>query len=115
MIRRPPRSTLFPYTTLFRSHSRVSGPVWKEDRGETVSCAVAGRVAHNVGAHSGSVNVRSGLHSMLSRARLSRGRQRRAGPIVSIGALAVVASAWRPCAAQAGAGHVDERVPSPSD
>src|SRR2546422_3128024 len=25
MIRRPPRSTLFPYTTLFRSH--VSGPV----------------------------------------------------------------------------------------
>src|SRR5256885_3794944 len=24
MIRRPPRSTLFPYTTLFRSHSRFS-------------------------------------------------------------------------------------------
>src|SRR3712207_9282505 len=24
MIRRPPRSTLFPYTTLFRSHGRVS-------------------------------------------------------------------------------------------
>src|SRR2546422_2941362 len=24
MIRRPPRSTLFPYTTLFRSHSRVA-------------------------------------------------------------------------------------------
>src|SRR2546430_11299988 len=24
MIRRPPRSTLFPYTTLFRSHQRVS-------------------------------------------------------------------------------------------
>src|SRR2546429_6730149 len=23
MIRRPPRSTLFPYTTLFRSHSEV--------------------------------------------------------------------------------------------
>src|SRR5688572_30998370 len=29
MIRRPPRSTLFPYTTLFRSHSvRI---IWKED------------------------------------------------------------------------------------
>src|SRR3712207_8456304 len=28
MIRRPPRSTLFPYTTLFRSHVFcVSGPV----------------------------------------------------------------------------------------
>src|SRR5260221_5271937 len=25
MIRRPPRSTLFPYTTLFRSHTRSSG------------------------------------------------------------------------------------------
>src|SRR3712207_8941865 len=25
MIRRPPRSTLFPYTTLFRSHDRVAG------------------------------------------------------------------------------------------
>src|SRR5256885_1721681 len=67
------------------------------------------------GWHAGSVNVRSGLHSMVSRARLSRGRQRRAAPIVSIGALAVVASAWRPCAAQAGAGHVDERVTSASD
>src|SRR5438445_6228445 len=26
MIRRPPRSTLFPYTTLFRSSPRASGP-----------------------------------------------------------------------------------------
>src|SRR2546427_1502241 len=25
MIRRPPRSTLFPYTTLFRSHRGVAG------------------------------------------------------------------------------------------
>src|SRR3712207_7423242 len=25
MIRRPPRSTLFPYTTLFRSHHRSEG------------------------------------------------------------------------------------------
>src|SRR2546430_11833916 len=25
MIRRPPRSTLFPYTTLFRSHSAPAG------------------------------------------------------------------------------------------
>src|SRR2546430_10124927 len=24
MIRRPPRSTLFPYTTLFRSHGRIT-------------------------------------------------------------------------------------------
>src|SRR2546422_5258168 len=34
MIRRPPRSTLFPYTTLFRSRSpRVSRPVDRADRG----------------------------------------------------------------------------------
>src|SRR2546426_9043854 len=26
MIRRPPRSTLFPYTTLFRSHGRPAAP-----------------------------------------------------------------------------------------
>src|SRR3712207_6901787 len=26
MIRRPPRSTLFPYTTLFRSHTRAWRP-----------------------------------------------------------------------------------------
>src|SRR5258707_11934289 len=26
MIRRPPRSTLFPYTTLFRSHARCPDP-----------------------------------------------------------------------------------------
>src|SRR5256885_8006733 len=45
MIRRPPRSTLFPYTTLFRSHSN---PLTK-----TVSrrlCQFAGR---NLDWHSG--------------------------------------------------------------
>src|SRR5258708_9423664 len=29
MIRRPPRSTLFPYTTLFRSMARQSGAPWQ--------------------------------------------------------------------------------------
>src|SRR2546430_8039933 len=34
MIRRPPRSTLFPYTTLFRSHRRelVGAPADREHR-----------------------------------------------------------------------------------
>src|SRR2546430_7087349 len=32
MIRRPPRSTLFPYTTLFRSAGRVSGNAGHGDR-----------------------------------------------------------------------------------
>src|SRR2546426_8989553 len=32
MIRRPPRSTLFPYTTLFRSHEVTSVPGYDEAR-----------------------------------------------------------------------------------
>src|ERR1039457_1935239 len=31
MIRRPPRSTLFPYTTLFRSHVAVPYCLWVND------------------------------------------------------------------------------------
>src|SRR6266850_5317151 len=30
MIRRPPRSTLFPYTTLFRSRQRLAWPLRRE-------------------------------------------------------------------------------------
>src|SRR2546430_11172306 len=29
MIRRPPRSTLFPYTTLFRSRPDTPAPIWQ--------------------------------------------------------------------------------------
>src|SRR5436309_6126608 len=32
MIRRPPRSTLFPYTTLFRSRPVSKFPTWRADR-----------------------------------------------------------------------------------
>src|SRR2546426_7860111 len=32
MIRRPPRSTLFPYTTLFRSHRHRGDPVRDDHR-----------------------------------------------------------------------------------
>src|SRR5947207_15975890 len=35
MIRRPPRSTLFPYTTLFRSRRRCRSPRARRDRGST--------------------------------------------------------------------------------
>src|SRR5258707_6525331 len=34
MIRRPPRSTLFPYTTLFRSAWRVRSITWRVDAGD---------------------------------------------------------------------------------
>src|SRR3712207_6948844 len=40
MIRRPPRSTLFPYTTLFRS-ARV-----QQDGGREASCGPAEGLAH---------------------------------------------------------------------
>src|SRR5260370_29000087 len=32
MMRRPPRSTLFPYTTLFRSPAAAAGPLLRRDR-----------------------------------------------------------------------------------
>src|SRR2546430_8794961 len=32
MIRRPPRSTLFPYTTLFRSYYSTHAPAGSDDR-----------------------------------------------------------------------------------
>src|SRR2546425_7892531 len=34
MIRRPPRSTLFPYTTLFRSSAEADGGAQPAERGE---------------------------------------------------------------------------------
>src|SRR3712207_6937801 len=63
MIRRPPRSTLFPYTTLFRSaglHERLDGPPWLDgwalsrvlpelERAATSTYADL-YIAHNLGA-----------------------------------------------------------------
>src|SRR2546425_3947989 len=37
MIRRPPRSTLFPYTTLFRSNCRFSGGDYDDENCEHLS------------------------------------------------------------------------------
>src|SRR5215213_9671173 len=43
MVRRPPRSTLFPYTTLFRSRSRRSPPSRRAPRRRWYSRATRGR------------------------------------------------------------------------
>src|SRR2546429_2216767 len=43
MIRRPPRSTLFPYTTLFRSWTRNRFSVHGRRRGGTAICRVPAR------------------------------------------------------------------------
>src|SRR3712207_9079900 len=43
MIRRPPRSTLFPYTTLFRSEDRVAELVVAERPGPRAAVPQAGQ------------------------------------------------------------------------
>src|SRR5256885_3977175 len=52
MIRRPPRSTLFPYTTLFRSehrrerpprHHQAGAPALRDQRGRLPACPRDGR------------------------------------------------------------------------
>src|SRR2546422_4183227 len=48
MIRRPPRSTLFPYTTLFRSREHDRGPA-EEAPSEVVALVPDGRPRHVVG------------------------------------------------------------------
>src|SRR5436190_7022029 len=60
MIRRPPRSTLFPYTTLFRSSTRTSSRcrTWTADVAPTVRSA-----ARTVGATSRSEEHTSELQS----------------------------------------------------
>src|SRR2546422_4872498 len=56
MIRRPPRSTLFPYTTLFRSHHGLAGPGSRNDQ---PSLALADRrdQVHDAGAVLARINL----------------------------------------------------------
>src|SRR3712207_8395190 len=49
MIRRPPRSTLFPYTTLFRSEGREGLGQLEHVGGDPVRAAALGRLGHLVG------------------------------------------------------------------
>src|SRR2546428_10012436 len=44
MIRRPPRSTLFPYTTLFRSHTSASERTRSTASGELLSATWVGSI-----------------------------------------------------------------------
>src|SRR5258708_30019049 len=58
MIRRPPRSTLFPYTTLFRSPFAVYGVIpnyVRQDKFELLSWAGMNRI--RMGIQSGSKNM----------------------------------------------------------
>src|SRR3712207_6936995 len=51
MIRRPPRSTLFPYTTLFRSRSRRPRPETPLKVITLAAALVAGAAAQTPGAY----------------------------------------------------------------
>src|SRR3712207_6988747 len=52
MIRRPPRSTLFPYTTLFRSRHGVHGQLL-EDLRLAVTEAVTNAIVHGIRGRAG--------------------------------------------------------------
>src|SRR5690348_18199002 len=64
MIRRPPRSTLFPYTTLFRSRLRGQGCSNKEEKNGGAYCSVSdhGFVSSDGSAQSAYVRRASGFH-----------------------------------------------------
>src|SRR5260221_6376461 len=49
MIRRPPRSTLFPYTTLFRSHSPIAGRTIQAARNEMFAVCAVRHTVYSVG------------------------------------------------------------------
>src|SRR2546429_5376838 len=64
MIRRPPRSTLFPYTTLFRSRGRGNGAARREHDGGSGLRHVAPQIrdAGQQDRKSTRLNSRSRLH-----------------------------------------------------
>src|SRR5690242_20775820 len=69
MIRRPPRSTLFPYTTLFRSrsgHCRCPHGTWAGPRPPSGTCSRRGTSARSPSpspAHSPAARCRSEEHT----------------------------------------------------
>src|SRR3712207_7519407 len=64
MIRRPPRSTLFPYTTLFRS--RRGGGIYRGPRGGRLA---APSLRPHAGGAGGEGMARAGLRHLLPRGR----------------------------------------------
>src|SRR3712207_8685129 len=61
MIRRPPRSTLFPYTTLFRSGDVTTGAESDLDQATRLARQMVGR--WGMSAAAGPVSVRSEEHT----------------------------------------------------
>src|SRR2546429_6673417 len=62
MIRRPPRSTLFPYTTLFRSWSDAGGPGETAPRWSTGPCTGTSPTALRLRSEEHTSELQSRLH-----------------------------------------------------
>src|SRR3712207_8118348 len=65
MIRRPPRSTLFPYTTLFRSSSLMKGSLQKVSLGIILSIVILG-LAQTIAISFAESSTSLGLPSVLA-------------------------------------------------
>src|SRR5256885_12403801 len=61
MIRRPPRSTLFPYTTLFRSQHHSAAGARSVGDAALAGSALSGALAQGASAHLGGSAAGSGL------------------------------------------------------
>src|SRR5258707_14891944 len=73
MIRRPPRSTLFPYTTLFRSH-RLHGELLLQQAGSDATTSTAAKVAEGCFRQALAVARDQQARSLELRAAMSLGR-----------------------------------------
>src|SRR5258708_31991537 len=66
MIRRPPRSTLFPYTTLFRSSNRLPSTL------PTAAPHIPGEIKSGIGDHDAAQQI-AGCRPRRRKARSTRG------------------------------------------
>src|SRR5258707_4509027 len=93
MIRRPPRSTLFPYTTLFRSRAGAAGRARRRAPAEARRSAARRRARAGIARVPGLFTTRSEEHTselqsrqylvcrlLLEKKKLDRERERRRAP-----------------------------------
>src|SRR5690242_21596598 len=69
MIRRPPRSTLFPYTTLFRSEGRAFGPTDTPDGPPAI--VISETMAHRYWPRGGAIGARDRKSTRLNSSHMS--------------------------------------------
>src|SRR3712207_7760128 len=77
MIRRPPRSTLFPYTTLFRSRRRIRDDGWRlpDALWAEMEPLLPPRPKHPLGCHNPRVPDRSAMDAIFFVLRTGRSEE----------------------------------------